>query len=560
MLMILLVMFLCDVPFPVGSWTATPWIFSKGAARESFDVLLQTGSGLSFFCPVGCPCLATLDFPLHAWIFRLICGLAPAFGWFGLCVLLWTFVGFGSRLSPDLSDWQGAKCKHPRPWKSPPIGIGSRVFLFAMVLVCRADLGRAMPIVPGSAAERKRVSARVDSNLAPTRALRRQTQDKRNLYLVGFKSWLWEEKGVSFKFLFEQKPADPERVSALLIEYGRQLYYAGKAYGIYAETMNAVACSRPLIKHSLTAAWDLAFCWLADEPYDHHPAMLLTVMAAMSVVSLTWGWPHFTAVLLIGWAGVMRIGEVLAASRRELVLPGDRAPGTSFALVMVKMPKTLGRAAKHQAARIDQIDIVNFLSAMYAEAAGDTKIWPYSAATLRKRFSEVRLALKLPIERVGDQKPFALGSLRPGGATWLLHKTENAEVVRRRGRWLSVKTLEIYLQEARVSTYLERARPAAKVLIEFCSGGFATTLDRRIDFLQCGVPSTTWFYLLRDTAEFPPKRFEKPGYDGDMPPPSNNDGWRKKNFQKHSGKTEGRKSFIYVCSVCIHIYIYIYII
>lgn len=298
--MILLVMFLCDVPFPVGSWTATPWIFSEGAARESFDVLLQTGSGLSFFCPVGCPCLATLDFPLHAWIFRLICGLAPAFGWFGLCVLLWTFVGFGSRLSPVLSDWQGAECMHPRPWKSPPIEIGSRVFLFAMVLVCCADLGRAMPIVPGSAAERKRVSARVDSNLAPTRALRRQTQDKRNLYLVRFKSWLWEEKGVSFKFLFEQKPADPERASALLIEYGRQLYCAGKAYGIYTETINAVACSRPLIKHSLTAAWDLAFCWLADEPYDHHPAMPLTVMAAMSVVSLTWGWPAFIAVLLIG--------------------------------------------------------------------------------------------------------------------------------------------------------------------------------------------------------------------------------------------------------------------
>ena len=149
-----------------------------------------------------------------------------------------------------------------------------------------------MPIAPNSAAERQRVSARVHGSLAPTRALGRLTRDKRHQYLTRFKCWLWEEKGVSFRFLMEQKPADPERIFALLIEYGRQLYYAGKAYGIYAETINAVACSRPLIKRSLTAAWDLAFAWLCDEPCDHHPAMPLTVLAAMSVVSLTWGWPH----------------------------------------------------------------------------------------------------------------------------------------------------------------------------------------------------------------------------------------------------------------------------
>ena len=118
-------------------------------------------------------------------------------------------------------------------------------------------------------------------------------------------------------------------------------------------------------------------------------------------------------------------------------------------------------------------------------------------------------ALNLPTEKVGDQKPFSLGSLRPGGAAWLLHKTENAQVVRRRGRWLSVKTLEIYLQGVQVSTYLERVRPAAKVLIELCSGGLATTLDRCIDFLQCGVPSTTWFYLCQNFLRRDLKRLGK---------------------------------------------------
>eukprot|EP00435_Cladocopium_sp_Y103_P074323 s580_g48.t1 len=328
--------------------------------------------------------------------------------------------------------------------------------LAAMVLFCLICGCEAVPLGPTSAAERKRWTDRADRDLTATRTLRPLTRDKRDVYLATFRSWLWEEKGISFKFLVEQKPADPEGIASLLVEYGQGLYHAGKAYGIYAETINAVACMRPLIKRQLTSAWDLAFQWLCEEPYDHNPAMPLSVMAAMVVVSLTWGWPHFAAVLMVSWAGVMRIGEVLSATRQEMVLPEDCAPGTSFALILIKAPKTRGRAANHQAARIDQEDIIRFLSAMFGESPKQTKIWPFSAATLRKRFADVLKALKLPTEKEGGQKPFTLGSMRPGGATWLLHRTENSEVVRRRGRWLSVKVMEIYLQEVLVCTFMEK--------------------------------------------------------------------------------------------------------
>ena len=155
-----------------------------------------------------------------------------------------------------------------------------------------------------------------------------------------------------------------------------------------------------------------------------------------------------------------------------------------------------------------------------------------------------------------------------------------------------MKTLEIYLQGVQVSTYLERVRPAAKVLIELCSGGLATTLDRCIDFLQCGVPSTTWFYLCQNFLRRDLKRLGKMELSihqtileanrrtirstaakqkgecldlktlaecfwGSKPPtrgppwcivshgaqhPSSNDGSQQKNFPKHSSKTEGRVS------------------
>eukprot|EP00435_Cladocopium_sp_Y103_P057254 s392_g19.t1 len=444
-------------------------------------VLLASFLSEANACPYGLPCLG-LRAPSGC-VRLLACVLVPL-----VCLSVGMFVYMRRTLLCDWQDLWAPRKKSGLLNKKIRKEVLSRhrgaLSISAMVFLCCMISGWAMPIGPTTAAERVRWAERFSSELTASRTLRPQTRNKRETYLLSFKKWLWDEKGTSFKHLVDQKPADPERVAALLVEYGRQLYHAGKAYGIYAETINAVACSRPLIKRQLTSAWDLAFSWLCEEPYDHNPAMPLSVMAAMAVVSLTWGWPHFAAVLMMSWAGVMRIGEVLAATRRELVLPVDCAPGTSFALIIIRAPKTRGRAANHQAARIDQEDIVSFLSAMYGGSPLETKIWPFSAATLRKRFADVLRALKLPTEKHGDQKPFSLGSMRPGGATWLLHQTENSEVVRRRGRWISVKVMEIYLQEVVMSVVLTTLQVSEAPVLESTGGQVADLTFNVVFFVE----------------------------------------------------------------------------
>eukprot|EP00435_Cladocopium_sp_Y103_P050220 s698_g15.t1 len=373
-----------------------------------------------------------------------------------------------------------------------------------------------MPIQAETAAERSRMTDRAGNFLASTRAVKQQTREKRKIYLARFQRWLFEEKHISLRFLLHRKPPDPEAIASALVEYGKQLYYAGKSYGIYAETVNAVAVERPLIRRQLTSAWDLAFCWLADEPHQHHPALPLSIMAAMVTTALSWGWPYEAAVIMISWVGIMRIGEVLCATRRDLVLPTDAAPGTSFALVMIHAPKTRGRAAKHQAARIDQSDVIAFLTAMYQHAPADTSIWPYSAATLRKRFGCLLSALGLQASGSGNGRGYDLGSLRPGGATFLLHLTEDSELVRRRGRWLSTRVLEIYLQEIQVCTYLDKVSPRARALIELCAGSFAYTLERAIAYLNAGIPPAAWYSLLKIAEGSPTQKSGKDGMCGEF--------------------------------------------
>lgn len=110
--------------------------------------------------------------------------------------------------------------------------------------------------------------------------------------------------------------------------------------------------------------------------------------------------------------------------------------------------------AKHQAARVDRPDIITL--AVFGGLGKNEKLWPFSAATLRRRFSDLLQALGLPIRRVKGKRPFDLGSLRPGGATFMFLERADAECVRRRGRWVSSKVCDIYSQEVMYTTYTEK--------------------------------------------------------------------------------------------------------
>eukprot|EP00435_Cladocopium_sp_Y103_P068180 s1247_g31.t1 len=211
----------------------------------------------------------------------------------GLCFsLFWTACAVGLALCLCFGLCLG-HCLFPTavrcvstPYKGPiktcPFRKPVRVAMVCWLLLCPAC---AMPLAPQTEAERQRFWRRDGNQLFAMRAIKQPTRDKRKVYLTWFREWLWAERQVSFRALIDQRPPDPERIAELLVEYGKALYRAGKTYGVYSETINSVAVERPLIRRQLTTAWDLAFAWLQDEPHSHHPAMPLSVMAAMVVVS-----------------------------------------------------------------------------------------------------------------------------------------------------------------------------------------------------------------------------------------------------------------------------------
>ena len=223
--------------------------------------------------------------------------------------------------------------------------------------------------------------------------------------------------------------------------------------------------------------------------------MPASVMVAMTGLSLLWGWPSVAALIAMAWCGLLRIGEALGASRADLILPSDAAPGARYALVKIKEPKTRGRAAKHQVARIDPCDIVFLLELVFARFAPSQPLWHMSPSSFRKRFNQLQQSLGLVNGRNAAGVQFEPASLRPGGATHLLMLTDNADMVRRRGRWISTRVLEIYLQEASFATYTQRLSEQSKRRITEVGQNFEQILAQTAFFVNSGFPCTAWKHL-----------------------------------------------------------------
>ena len=107
----------------------------------------------------------------------------------------------------------------------------------------------------------------------------------------------------------------------------------------------------------------------------------------------------------------------------------------------------------------------------------------------------LQAALGLPTRRSAEVAPYDLASLRPGGATRLLHQFEDAEFVRRRGRWLSSRVCEIDLQEVAVVTHQTRISATARSRISELVKAYLEIVEKTIRMLDSFIPLSAWPHL-----------------------------------------------------------------
>ena len=209
-----------------------------------------------------------------------------------------------------------------------------------------------------------------------------------------------------------------------------------------------------------------------------------------------WNPCNWGAAMLM-WGALLRAGEFLAAFRSQLSLPRDAQFSVNFALVSIPEPKTRLTAARHQVAKLDIPDLIGVVDMAFGSLKPEQKLWQGSGQTLRNRLKQILCALHLPVTKTLQLKPLDLGSLRSGGATWLISTTEQSDLVMRRGRWLNAKTMSIYLQESMAVLYLQKVPPCAKERVLLFAAHFPKLLTRATGFQKAKVPTSLWNNILQ---------------------------------------------------------------
>ena len=155
-------------------------------------------------------------------------------------------------------------------------------------------------------------------------------------------------------------------------------------------------------------------------------------------------WMIFSALLLVGFFGLLRPGELLALRAADATLPNSLAVGCSFAVIRLVRPKNARQMGRLQFTELRHPDAVNWLCWLKMRAPQEHAVrWPGTAAKFRHMFKTVCSAMKIRELRLSP------ASLRAGGATLLVDQGMEINRVRLLGRWAHLRSLEHYVQIAR---------------------------------------------------------------------------------------------------------------
>ena len=205
----------------------------------------------------------------------------------------------------------------------------------------------------------------------------------------------------------------------------------------------------PETKLFISGAWQTVSKWEIAEPTQHRPPIPEPLVLAMASLAIGWGWRKFSAVLLLAFYGILRIGEALSAKRSDLLLPADLLSQDKVAYLLIRSPKTRRRGASTQYATVVDGLVVEVMEATWKDLPKDSMLFPMTPGAFRRRWDALLAALR--ISKVHRLTP---GGCRGGGAVAAHRKGTHINDLMWRMRLQHQRTLSYYLQEVTAASIL----------------------------------------------------------------------------------------------------------
>ena len=261
-------------------------------------------------------------------------------------------------------------------------------------------------------------------------------------------------------------------------EYGNYCYATGKSLYVYRHFLVFLQQNHVTIKPYMSLCWTLVSRWELMEPTVHRVPLPEVVFKAMMVVALNWRWFRFCAILSLGFYGIARPGEPLAAFRNELLLPRDLMnEELSVAYLKVLKPKTRHRGrGVVQHLSIYEAKVIGFLTRLFADVDPAERLFACSPGSFRRRWDAILKALQIP-----KQSGLTPGGIRGGGCVAAFHAGADLPRLLWRMRIKHLQTLESYLQECAASTVVPELPASSRSLVRAAAALYPTVLDKAPD-------------------------------------------------------------------------------
>ena len=229
-----------------------------------------------------------------------------------------------------------------------------------------------------------------------------------------------------------QLPCKVVEMDALLSDYVEYLWAEGCSKGQASDTLAAVQDAQ----HKLALSWRLMRTWSLREVPCRAPPFPEHLIHALAGYFLFHGEDMALSVLL-GFYAALRTGEVLALRAGDFSVTAD----ASSAVISLRHTKTSQRTGHAESVTLRVCDVCLRLQS-WIRSHPQQPLISVSPETWRRRFKAALSALGL------EARQFQPYSLRRGSATFWFTKWHSLDQVCVLGRWQSLSSARLYLNEA----------------------------------------------------------------------------------------------------------------
>jgi len=329
-------------------------------------------------------------------------------------------------------------------------------------------VGEASHPGPPRAQAAARATARPAADLVARAEGRDGTRHRRAGLIAAFESWLRNRRGLEL----ECAVTDPRGLDRALATYGQVLFDQGAPQSHLPELLNGLRNRYRHLDHQLGEAWAVRTAWQLLEPGTSRTPVPAELARAMVAVALVWGWLPVAALIALAWEGCLRTGDVLGLARCDLRFPQERGDGgCGDIFVILRHAKTATTyGARFQHVRVSCSGVIALLWAAFGTWTGEAELFQRVGTHAQRehalawRFERLCRALGVPYGE-GAEGGITFGGLRAGGTTAAFEATRDLQLVRWRGRWDSMRTLEHYVQELAYWDFFPRLPPAVRARV-----------------------------------------------------------------------------------------------